>query len=106
MVRTIVIRVETGAPRCEQRRYVRMHDLQHRFVEEAAGDARLVRYQNHPEAGAVESADSGNRIWIQLDALRSIQIANLLDEGAVAIEKDRCRCREMAGHRYRRTAVV
>ena len=65
-----------------------MHLVDHRFGEEPARDAGLVRDEDDAEAGAVERANRVDRPGIERQALDAIEIADLLDDRAVAIEED------------------
>ena len=68
---------------------VRVHRVDHRLGEEPAGDAGLVRHHHDAQAGPVERPDRVDALRVQLDALGPIEIADLLDERAVAIEEHR-----------------
>src|SRR5204863_7213837 len=61
----------------------------HCFGEEPARDARLIADQHDREFCAIECLNRCNRPGKQLDALRTIEIADFFDDGAVAVEKDR-----------------
>ncbi len=65
-----------------------MHRVDDRLGEEPAGHTRLVRDQYNGKAGSVEHADRVDRPRKQLDAFRSIEVADLLDDGAVAVEEN------------------
>ena len=66
--------------------------LDHRLGEESARDAGLVGHHHHPHAGAVQRADGVDGPGIELDAIRPIEIADLFDQRAVAIEEHRPVC--------------
>ena len=89
MVRTIVIRVEVRAARREQIGDSAVHPIHHRFREESAGDPRLVRDHDDGDAGVVERANRVGGKRIENDAVGTIEIADLFDQRAVPIEKDR-----------------
>ena len=88
MVRTIVIRVDARAAGLEQAGDLPVHLVDDRLGEEPARDARLVGDHDDAQAGAVERADRVDAPGIELDTLGPIEVADLLDERAVAIEKD------------------
>ena len=66
-----------------------MGRLDERLVEKAAGDARLVRGDDDGEPGAVEQPDGVDPEGENIDALEPIEIADFLDQRAVAIEETR-----------------
>src|SRR3954463_1566764 len=66
-----------------------MHLLDDRLGEEAARHARLIGHHDHADAGAVERPDRTAAPGVQLHALRPIEVADLLDDRAVAIDKGR-----------------
>ena len=88
MVRTIVIRVDVGAARLEQIGEVTVNVLDDRLTEKAASHARLIRDHYHAQPRAIQRAHGVDAPRIQRHAIDAIQIADLLDERAVAIEKD------------------
>ncbi len=57
--------------------------------EESARDARLIADQHDRQAGAVQHANRVDRVRKKLDAFRPIEIADFLDDRAVAVEEDR-----------------
>jgi hypothetical protein len=88
MVRTIVIRVEVRASGSQQIGNMAMHCVDDRFGKKSARDARLIRDDHDADVGLVQGADRADGPWIQLHALRSIEVSDLLDERAIAIQED------------------
>jgi hypothetical protein len=100
MVRAVIEAVEAGAaePKPALDRGVRLRD--ERFGEEPAGDAGLVRDDDDRQAGPIEEPDRVDSKGKKLQALYRIELAGLLDERAVAIEKHcrrHLRCAPCAG---------
>src|SRR5262249_25753911 len=62
--------------------------VQDRFRQEAAGDARLVGDDDDSEPRPVERADGVDRPGKERDARARIEVADVLDHRAVAIEKN------------------
>jgi hypothetical protein len=89
VVRAIVIRVDARAARRQSRVKAPVRLADERFVELAARNPRLVRNDNDREAGAVEHANRVDGPGIERHAAQRIEIADILDHRAVAIEKDR-----------------
>ncbi len=104
VMRTIVIRVDPRAAGGKQLRHVAMDFVHHGFGEESARHARLVGHEDDAEAGAIEAADGVDRPRIQLDPLHAIEVADLLDQRAVAVEKHRA-FGEFAHHHKTRLAL-
>ena len=75
--------------------------VQERLVDDAAPDGGLVGDDDRREAGALEQAECVGGPRKQRQLLEAIEVAALLDDRAVAIEKD-CRslmtrdCRDLA----------
>ena len=101
MMRTIVIRVDVRAARGEQRGDVAVDLVDDRFGEEAARHARLVRHHDDAEPARFSARMASMVHGIERDALQAIEIADLLDDRAVAIEEHGAR--EVA-HSTRRVA--
>ncbi len=88
MVGTEIGRVDAGAGRREQL----VQPLLDRAVVgdgvEATRDSRLVRHDDHEIARAVEPADCVGGARQQLHALGLVQVSRVLDDGAVAVQKN------------------
>src|SRR5215831_9071466 len=96
MVGTIVVRVDARAALVQKIRHALMHGVDDRLGEETAGDARLVRYEHNREASPIEHANRIDRPRKQLDPLGTIEVAHLLDDGAVAVQEDGAfKCRRL-----------
>jgi hypothetical protein len=89
MMRTIVIRVDTRPASLEDGSQVPVYPLDHRFGEISAGDAGLVRDDDHAKAGVIERTDRIDRPGIERHLVEASQVADVLDERAVSIEKHR-----------------
>ena len=64
-----------------------MHVVQERLVDDAAGDRRLIGDDDRGEAGALEQPQRVGRPREDVEELEPIEVAALLDERAVTIEK-------------------
>ncbi len=87
VVRTIVIRIDVRPAGLEQVGDMAVHAFDDRFAEEPARDARLVRDHHDAQPGSVERAHRVDAPRIQGDALDAIEIADLFDERAVAVDE-------------------
>ena len=76
-----------GQPRVERA----MHLVQKRLVDDAAADRRLVGDDHGGEAGALQQPKGVGGPGKHGEQIEAIEIAALLDERAVAIEKHRRR---------------
>ena len=92
MVRTIVIRVDARAAASQQRRQMPVHLVDDRFGEEPARDAGLVRHHDDGKAGAIEQRGPHRSTRDRTRRVDAIEVADFLDEGAVAIEEHRPAC--------------
>ena len=88
MVRTIVIRVDARPAGGETRAEVAVRLLDERFREEPPRHPRLIGDDDDDEAGAIEGADGVDGPWKQRDPIQAIEIADVFDQRAVAIQKD------------------
>ena len=89
MVRTIVIPIEKRAARFEKLGDVQVDAIDQRFVEKSARDTRLIRDHHGADAGTVQRTNRGDAPRVEHHALGPVEVADLVDERAVAIEKDR-----------------
>lgn len=58
-----------------------------RFVEEAAGDPCLVGHDDQREARALEHPQGVHGVGEDLEALQPVEVTDLFDEGAIAVEE-------------------
>src|SRR4029077_13533346 len=109
MVRTIVIRVDAGATRLEHRSHVAVDLFNSRFGKESSRDSRLVGHHHHMQTGPVERAHGVDRPGIEGDALDTIEVADLLDDRAIAVEEHSgaraLPCATLSAHNVRRAAA-
>src|SRR5262245_5641195 len=88
MVRTIVIRIDARPAGGEPRAETTVRLLDERFREEAPRHPRLVGDDDDDESAAVEGADGVDGPRKQRNPIETIEIADVFDQRAVAIQKD------------------
>ena len=112
MMRTEVEAIDSGAARSDGLRQRSMRRLDELFIEEAAGNPRLIGRHDDHESPTVEQPDGIDAVREESDALEPIEITHFLNQRAVSIQKDttlhvRTSCRglpSVAGGRRRDTA--
>ena len=88
MMRTIVMRVNRRAADGEQLRDAPVNLLDGGFREVSASDTGLIGDNDDPQTRSVERPDGVYRPGKERHALGPIEIADLLDNGPISIEKD------------------
>src|SRR5262245_6756139 len=87
MVRTIVEPVDARATGRQARRDVSMRFGDERFLENPAGDARLIGDNDDGKIRAVQQPDRIDAIGKEHETLQAIEVTGLFEQRAVAIKK-------------------